>query len=241
MMVGNNMFNLLKKLRAKSKPLYRSGTSIEQNTGFISFEALTGTTVNATEKKEDTRLDKKPVEVFNELVAPIPKLDLTNIKERIKMVERRRKVLLTEIGLSSTPDEDEALEYLGSMQKLVKYQDEVSSIFPWAVTTNDLIDDLIKKYKLAKVDFANYYKTVPMEAIDELERFGIAYRNFCSKPPILLLIIDDVPEKSTPQDTRSRERKKDPILLARSPFGRWWFILGAWDKEVAIVDELLYK
>jgi len=84
------------------------------------------------------------------------------------------------------------------------------------------------------VDFSSYSKNIPMEAIDELEKFLKEYTKVTDEKdkPILRLIIDDVPE--------SKERKKDPILLASSPFGRYYYILGAWDKHVEIVDDLIY-
>ena len=32
---------------------------------------------------------------------------------------------------------------------------------------------------------------------------------------------------------------RDPILLAKSPFGQYYYILCAWDKEVEYVSDLL--
>ena len=45
-----------------------------------------------------------------------------------------------------------------------------------------------------------------------------------------MLIIDD----------GGKETRKDPILLAKSPFGNWFYVLGAWDKEVQYIDDLIY-
>ena len=82
-----------------------------------------------------------------------------------------------------------------------------------------------------------------MEAIDELEKFMKEYEKVSpGTKPVLKLIIDDIPEKAPDGKVKgdSIERKKDPILLASSPFGRFFYILGAWDKEVEIVDDLIY-
>jgi len=60
---------------------------------------------------------------------------------------------------------------------------------------------------------------------------------------LVRLIIDESPDRDEKGEVKSevsRERKKDPILLASSPFGKWFYILGAWDKEVEIVDDLVY-
>ena len=37
---------------------------------------------------------------------------------------------------------------------------------------------------------------------------------------------------------RKAYEKRDPILLAQSPFGFYWQILGAWDKEMLLLGEL---
>jgi hypothetical protein len=69
-----------------------------------------------------------------------------------------------------------------------------------------------------------------MEAIDELEKFINSYNKVSNITPVLTLIIDE----------GGKEDKKDPILLAGSPFGKWYYLLGAWDKEVEFVDDLIY-
>ncbi len=48
-------------------------------------------------------------------------------------------------------------------------------------------------------------------------------------------------EKTTIADKKDFEKKdkrRDPILLAQSPFGHFWQILGAWDKEMLFLEEL---
>jgi uncharacterized lipoprotein len=37
---------------------------------------------------------------------------------------------------------------------------------------------------------------------------------------------------------KSAAEKRDPILLVQSPFGFYWQILGAWDKEMILLSEL---
>ena len=79
---------------------------------------------------------------------------------------------------------------------------------------------------------------MPNEALDELEAYLDLYELYREDKPVFKLIIDDAPDPV--HDGRSQERKKDPILLASSPFGKWWHILGAWDKEVEYVDAIIY-
>jgi len=70
-----------------------------------------------------------------------------------------------------------------------------------------------------------------MEAIDEIENFEKAFAKVSDKDLELSLIID----------SDGKEKKKDPILLAHSPFGRWWYVLGVWDREVLYVDDIIYN
>ena len=38
-----------------------------------------------------------------------------------------------------------------------------------------------------------------------------------------------------------REQRKDPIVLATSPLGNYYYVLGAWEKEIAILDKLFLR
>lgn len=225
--------NIVKSISGKKPRLYRSGLSlgganVVEELGFI-----------LNNKKDDNRIAKKPVEVFREIIlepTECPQIDFEDLRGKITLVERRRFILREEVGMHETPDEDEALIFLYARQKLQKLKGK--HMFAWPVTTKTKVEKLCKTYKLDLVGFKAYYKTVPMEAIDELEKFCAEYEKFTDTEPDLKLIIDDA---SAPNEHQSYERKKDPILLASSPFGRWYHILGAWDREVEVVDELLYR
>jgi len=244
------MFDFLKGLKKKKPlPLYRTGWGSGTGGSFVSFD--TSQYVNITsslssdsgqitgvakEKNEDTRISKKPVEVYKEILSEEPFIDVSDIDAKIKMVENRIKVLRDDLGINVS-DEPEALEFLKARKKLAKVGKKHG--FGWATTTIALVNDLCKKYKLAYVDVQSYYKTMPLEAIEELEKYLKEYKKYTDIPPVIKLVIDDEPPKNV--EGKDNERKKDPILLASSPFGKWFFVLGAWDKTVAVVDELIYE
>lgn len=235
---------VLSSITGKKPRLYRSGLDLDgyripDDLGLLTpmdtseLRALQGRL-----GKKDERIAKKPVEVFQEIIlepTECPRINFEDLEGQITLVERRRRVLREEIGMRDTPDEDEALIFLYSRQKLQKLKGQHN--FTWPVTTREKIEKLCKTYQLSLVSFRGYYKTVPMEAIDELEKFCKEYEKFTDTEPDFKLIIDDAP---APEERQSQERKKDPILLASSPFGRWYHVLGAWDHHVAVVDELLY-
>jgi hypothetical protein len=185
--------------------------------------------VKHEKKPQDIRIEKKPVEVVSEIVSAEPVLRLNDIDKQIKIVESRLAVLKRFKG--QTSDEVSALRYLNARRYYEKAKKK--GMFPWAVTTDTLVSALVAKYKLQNVGFGGYSKSVPVEATEELEKFGKAWE----------YVVDD--EQHTPElrlitDYQGPEHKKDPILLASSPFGRWWYVLGAWDKEVEIVDQIIY-
>ena len=234
----NAIQKLIKKLRRKARAAYRSGWSevqtpmtssenqyVMQDSGTNATTSIQWST-SETNKVEDKRIPKKPVEVFKEIIAEKPKIDLKNIDLQIKTVKKRRDFMRDEME-AQTQDEDEALDYLMARKKYPK----VGKFFQWEVTTDTKIQELCRTYKLKVVDFSSYCKNVPNEAVDELEKFMKGFTKVSKRKPFLRLIIDD----------GGKETKKDPILLAKSPFGRWYYILGAWDKEVQYVDDLIYN
>lgn len=220
---------LLAKLRKKSVKAYRSGWRNLAGQGVLSGSlndyiiSVPGT--SSTEKKEDNRIEKLPVEVYKEIFTKIPSVDCTSLDKKITMVENRINVL-KQVGVA-LGDEHEALGFLKARKKLLKNID----LFYWETTSDGLIEKLLKTYKLKMVDFSGWSRNVPMEAIDELEKFVKAYEKVRDDQVILKLIVDD----------GGKETRKDPILLAASPFGAWWYVLGAWDLEVSVVDDLIYK
>ncbi|MCK4307288.1 hypothetical protein KAW50_03560 [candidate division WOR-3 bacterium] len=225
----------IRKLKAKKKRsyLYRSGWSARygiseaESIAVEEFVTYTDSTSSGKrKKKKDSRIEKRPVEIFKEILSKEPKVDLRNLDSQIEIVKKRKKFLEEELELPAD-DEEEALKFLLARKKYLKHQGK----FRWSTTTFPKIEALCKKYKVKLVNFDSYYKTVPMEAFDELEKFISAYDKVRNDKPVIKLIID----------SGGKETRKDPILLVGSPFGKWFFVLGAWDKEVEIVDDLIYK
>ncbi len=180
-------------------------------------------------KKTDTRIAKKPIEIWKNIIAETPRIDLVDLDHKIDVVQKRMELLQNYMGINPT-DEIKALGYLKARTKYKKH----GHLFKWATTTKTLISQLCATYKVRVVGFNSYYKTVPNEALDELKNFMIAFKKVSGgvavNPAITLVI-----------DVGGDETKKDPILLAESPFGNWTYVLGAWDKEIEIVDDLIYN
>ena len=153
-------------------------------------------------------------------------MNLNNLKGQIGLVKERISFFRRHTRIQPG-DEIEALKFLEARRKFMKHRDN----FKWEITTHSLVDKLCKKYKLRLASFEGYHKNVPMEAIEGLEKYCEAYSRVRNDEPVLHLIIDD----------GGKETKKDPIVLASSPFGYWFYVIGAWDKEVEVIDELFYR
>jgi len=240
---------LIKRMRKKSRVSYLSGAamgsgeyhdtelpqqiSFNQPTQWTTFDNATNAVTTGsvavgtykTEAKKDERIEVKPVEVVKEIVTETPSMMLDGLDKQIKIVKKRIRILMEQD--IKPRDEEEALGYL----KARTYYKKRQKLFPWSITTNEKINELCKKYKLRKVGFNAYYKTVPTEALDELEKYVSACKKVRSGAPDISLIIDD----------GGKETRRDPIMLASAPFGRWFYVIGAWDKEIEVVGELIYN
>ena len=178
-------------------------------------------------KNEDKRIETRPIEIYEKIISENPEINLKDLDKQINIVEQRMKDLKKHLRGVNLIQEAQALQYLQSRKKYEKNKDK----FKWAITNADLIGKLCKEYKVRLVDISGYYRNVPTEGVDEIKKFAEAVEYVTNAEPTFKLIIDD----------NGKETKKDPILLATSPFGNWYYILGAWDKEVEIVDDLIYK
>lgn len=102
----------------------------------------------------------------------------------------------------------------------------------WPYTTNDAIRRVMSENtNLEAEQVMPSLPDLPEEAVKVIETYRKYTSDLCGMEPIFYLI---KPKK----DRAEVERKRDPILIAQSPFGYFWQILGAWDEEVKFLEEL---
>ena len=219
-------FKKILNLLRNSKNLFKNMWNESPQRQLIISDSVWSVTGDSSGKK-DKRIVKKPVEIYEQIIDEKPVINLNNLDEQIKLVKERMKVLTQHTHNIGLKHEKIAIDYLKARKKYTRYKD----LFKWAITNQEMIDKLCKKYKVKKVDFNSYYRNIPKEGVDEIKKFGEALEKITDNDPAFELIIDE----------GGKETRKDPILLASSPFGNWYYILGAWDKEVKIVDDLIYK
>lgn len=113
-----------------------------------------------------------------------------------------------------------------------KYGEHESFFSEYAYTTNTKISEVIEKHsnlQLGKIE--QFIADMPKEAVDIMKLYTKETEEICKKKPIFYIIADK-------KDFKQTNKRRDPILLAQSPFGHFWQILGAWDKEMMFLEEL---
>lgn len=99
------------------------------------------------------------------------------------------------------------------------------------ITNKEKIDQLLGKYELCMKSADIFIPEFPKEAVDVMKMFTAKVEELCGKKPNFLVI-------ATEDSFRKNYEKRDPILLAQSPFGLYYHILGAWDEEMVLLSEL---
>jgi hypothetical protein len=102
--------------------------------------------------------------------------------------------------------------------------------YPYTMTTQ--IAGLINAHsnlQLGKI--AQFIADLPKEAISAMKDYDKNTVSLCGKRAVYYIVADK-------KDFKKSDTRRDPILLAQSPFGHFWQILGAWDKEMLFLEEL---
>ena len=175
-------------------------------------------------EEDDDRRGVRPVDIVHLLESGV-NVDLNNLKENLKVLKKRVK-FYEKVSLAAPYDVTRAIDMLEARLKFPKK----SCNFVWKTTTHEKIDALTEKYKLDHKDISEFLHRMPDEAVKEAVNFCNAVETVSNIPPELSVI---APPKFFVQ------RRGDPILLGKSPFGEYYYILCAWDKEVEVVDQLL--
>jgi hypothetical protein len=113
-----------------------------------------------------------------------------------------------------------------------KYAEFKEFFEEFAYTTTEKINDLIRAHDYLKIDKVDtFLADMPADAIDVMKHYNKETTELCRKKAVFYIIANK-------KDFEKKDKRRDPILLAQSPFGHFWQILGAWDEEMLLLDEL---
>jgi hypothetical protein len=175
--------------------------------------------------KPKQKISIKPIDVLAELETIPNPFSLTLIDEKIEMLRDKEKIIVQ----SYAKREISAL--IERLENRKQYQANKSFFDSFQNTTDEKIQILLDKYELVMKTSDLFVPEFPKEAIDLMKKHIKAVEKICNKKPVFYVI-------ATSDNFKTIEKKRDPILLVQSPFGFYYQIIGAWDKEMLILSEL---
>jgi len=175
----------------------------------------------------DKRIEINPKAVLDELETT-PRIKEFNEKLLQEKIDTLKDKTLFSNQRFAKAQIEGLIERLENRKKYPEYR-EFYCQFP--NTTDGRIDKLLKKYKLVMKTTDLFVPSFPKEAIDVMKKYKEQTEKLCDKEPVFYVIAEE-------KDFNKKVEKLDPILLVQSPFGFFWQILGAWDKEMLLLSEL---
>ena len=169
------------------------------------------------------KISIKPIDILDQVEMPPRVLDLTNLDDKIDVMKRKAEFVKNHYSKREMKGLVECLE------NRKKYD----HIFfgRYSTTTIDHINTLCAKYDLCIREVDLFIPELPTEAVVSMEEYEKKVMEITGKKGIYYVI-------ATASDFKDAYGRRDPILLAQSPFGFYYDILGAWDKEMLILSEL---
>ena len=168
----------------------------------------------------------KPIEVFDELgTVPTP-ITLENLDDKIKVLKMKKELIK-----SNHYAQKEVLDMVERLENRRKYEQFKEYFEQFQNTTTDKVTELVFKYKLVLKSSDLFIAKFPEEAINIMQSYVDHVKELCGKTPVFYVIAEEVNFKDV-------YKRNDPILLVQSPFGSYWQILGAWDKELILLSDL---
>jgi hypothetical protein len=195
-------------------------------------ESEDGSYVKSPKKAKTIRVSVKPIDVLDELERVPTNWSLEGLDEKIQILKDKEKLIVQQHAKREVVGLLQCLENrkkYNTVTKSGKTFREYFSMFD--TTTDEKIQILLSKYNFRR-DLADIFiPEFPKDAIQAMTEYTNVVDELCQKKPLFYVI-------ATQEDFKQSYNKRDPILLALSPFGFYYCILGAWDKEMMYLPEL---
>jgi hypothetical protein len=200
---------------------YQSGYN-NNNSFFVTGSSLS---VDSQKNEKPRKIAIKPIQVLDQLEKVPTPWTLTNLDDKIGILEYKRELIRQEYSKREVEALIERLENRKKYVKFKKYFDQFEN------TTDEKIAKLLEKYDLEMHTSDLFVPEFPDDAIAVMKSYTEQMKKICKKKPVFYVI-------SEPSDFKKKYEKRDPILLVQSPFGFYWQVLGAWDEEMLLLSEL---
>lgn len=191
--------------------------------------------VKAQAAKEEAPPPPSPKEIFhlrtlNDDGYEI-KTDDAYVDSQIESFEAKLKLISSE-----EYDMRRGVQEIGSILTRLKnrkqYAEHRGFFEQYAYTTTALINKLLAEQSHLKLgQVAQFIADMPKEAVDAMTKYNQHCDEICGKQAVFYIIADK-------KDFKKSDQRRDPILLAQSPFAHVWQIIGAWDEEMEFLEQL---
>ena len=187
------------------------------------------------EEKKDEEEKKTPKDVYTLKLLNAEGYQINVSKEYVDAQLEDFKTKLEVIKLSPNDMGRGVQEIASVIQRLEnrrKYAEFAEFFEEYAYTTTTKIEEVLAKYSYLQLGtVGQFVADLPAAATRGMKAYTDSTMKLCGKKPVFYIIADK-------KDFQKTQKRRDPILLAQSPFAHAWQILGAWDKEVLLLEEL---
>lgn len=167
----------------------------------------------------------KPIDVLDQLETIPTPWTLSNLQDKIDILNYKKDLIVQQYSKREIIALIERLENRKKWEKHKVFFNEFQN------TTDEKIESLLDKYDLVMRTSDLFVPEFPDDAIAIMKAYTEEMNRLCGKKPVFYVIAE-------PDKFRKAYERRDPILLVQSPFGFYWQILGAWDKEMLLLSEL---
>jgi len=181
--------------------------------------------LTSNKRDNQSKIKASPQSVLDELERIPSPISMVALDDKIKLLEDKKKLIKQKY---SRRDVEGLLERLNNRKNYAKYK---SFFDTYDTTTDEKISALLAKYDLVMEKADLFIPEFPKDAIETMKAYSSMCELVSGKLPVFYVI-------ATRTSFKQAQEKRDPILLVQSPFGFFWQILGAWDKEMLILSEL---
>lgn len=175
--------------------------------------------------EKPTKIAIKPIDVLDQLETIPTPWTLSNLQDKIDVLNYKKDLIVQSYA------KREVVALIERLENRKKWENHKAFFNEFQNTTDEKIEQLLDKYDLVMQTSDLFVPEFPDDAIAVMKAYTEEMNKLCGKKPVFYVIAE-------PDKFRKAYEKRDPILLVQSPFGFYWQILGAWDKEMLLLSEL---
>lgn len=191
-----------------------------------------GAEIVSKTKEKTVRVPVKPIDVLKELEKEPTHWALEGLDDKIQMLKDKEKIINQRFAKREVQS---LIQCLGNRKKYDQRSEDDKTyreyFSQFDITDEEKINSVTKKHNLRMDNADIFIPELPEDATKIITEYTEKVEELCDKKPRFYII---APEK----DFQRAQAKRDPILLAQSPFGFFYYILGAWDEEMLYLPEL---